>query len=105
FSPSIRKHISIIQIKRKWLISGLKISLIFYIATLALKVIEYSNRYIVEAVLDEVSAGIFSFYSNISMVIGIYISTIVVSYELPDLIESSNNETFDAKLLRFKKLL
>lgn len=105
FSPSIRKHISSIRIKKKWLISGLKISLIFYIATLALKVIEYSNRYIVEAVLDEVSAGIFSFYSNISMVIGIYISTIVVSYELPELIESSTNETFDAKLLRFKKLL
>src|SRR5690606_6505055 len=54
---------------------------------------------------DEVSAGIFSFYSNISMVISIYISTIVVSYELPDLIESSTNETFDSKLKRFKKLL
>lgn len=105
FSSVIRKHISTIQIKKKWLVSGLKISLIFYLATLALKVIEYSNRYIVEAVLDEVSAGIFSFYSNISMVIGIYISTIVVSYELPDLIESSTNNTFDAKLLRFKKLL
>lgn len=105
FTPSIRKHISNICIKRKWLASGLKISLIFYMATLALKMIEYSNRYIVEAVLGEVSAGIFSFYSNISMVIGIYISTIVVSYELPDLIESSTNESFDAKLLRFKKLL
>ncbi len=105
FHPSIRANISAIRIKKNWLIRGLKVSLIFYIATLALKVIEYSNRYIVEAVLDEVSAGIFSFYSNISMVIGIYISTIVVSYELPDLIESSISETFDTKLLRFKKLL
>lgn len=105
FSPSIRKNISNIRIQGSWLKRGLKISLIFYVATLALKVIEYSNRYIVEVVLDEVSAGIFSFYSNISMVISIYISTIVVSYELPDLIESSTNATFDVKLLRFKKLL
>lgn len=105
FNPYIRKHASTVQLKGKWLIQGLKISVIFYVTTLALKVIEYSNRYVVEAVLEEVSAGIFSFYSNISMVIGIYISTIVVSYELPDLIESSRNNTFDAKLQRFKKLL
>ena len=105
FSQSIRRHISTIQINKDWLRNGLRVSLIFYMATLALKVIEYSNRYIVEAVLDEASAGIFSFYSNISMVIGIYISTVVVSYELPDLIESSTNDTFDAKLLRFKNLL
>jgi len=105
FSQSIRRHISTIQINKDWLRNGLRVSLIFYMATLALKVIEYSNRYIVEGVLDEASAGIFSFYSNISMVIGIYISTVVVSYELPDLIESSTNDTFDAKLLRFKNLL
>jgi len=105
FNKSIKSNISIIRIKKSWLKKGLKISLIFYVATLALKAIEYSNRYIVEVVLDEASAGIFSFYSNISMVIGIYISTIVVSYELPDLIENSTNDSFDAKLLRFKKLL
>jgi O-antigen/teichoic acid export membrane protein len=105
FNKSIKKHISTIRIKKSWLKEGLRISLIFYVATLALKAIEYSNRYIVEGVLDEASAGIFSFYSNISMVIGIYISTVVVSYELPDLIESSANDSFDAKLVRFKNLL
>ena len=105
FNQSIRNHIAKIRFKKHWLTTGLKVSLIFYTATLALKVIEYSNRYIVEGVLDEASAGIFSFYSNISMVIGIYISTVVVSYELPDLIESSTNHTFESKLLRFKNLL
>ena len=39
------------------------------------------------------------------MIIGIYVSTIVVSYELPDLIESSITDQFDFKLKRFKKLL
>lgn len=105
FNQSLRNHIAKIRFKKHWLTTGLKVSLIFYTATLALKVIEYSNRYIVEGVLDEASAGIFSFYSNISMVIGIYISTVVVSYELPDLIESSTNLTFESKLLRFKNLL
>lgn len=105
FHKSIREHISSIRIKKQWIVRGLKISMIFYAATLALKVIEYSNRYIVEAVLDEAAAGVFSFYSNISMVIGIYISTVVVSYELPPLIESSTTDRFDEKLVQFKKLL
>lgn len=105
FSETIRKYIPTIRINKDWLKKGLRVSIIFYMATLALKVIEYSNRYIVEGVLDEASAGIFAFYSNISMVIGIYISTIVVSYELPDLIESSTHNDFESKLLRFKNLL
>lgn len=105
FAKPIVGRLSLFRIKKDWLLRGLKVSVIFYIATIALKVIEYSNRYIVEGVLDEVSAGIFSFYSNISMIIGIYVSTIVVSYELPDLIESSTTDQFDFKLKRFKRLL
>jgi len=94
-----------IHFKKNWLIKGLRISIIFYVATIFLKIIEYSNRYIVEGILGESAAGIFSFYSNFAMVIGIYVSTIVVSYELPELIESSNSENFTGKLKNFKKLL
>jgi O-antigen/teichoic acid export membrane protein len=105
FIRPITAHLGKVSLKKSWLLKGLKVSMVFYAATLALKVIEYSNRYIVEGVLGEVAAGIFSFYSNISMIIGIYVSTIVVSYELPDLIESSTTQSFDEKLARFKKLL
>lgn len=105
FIKPILQRMPSVRIRKEWLLKGLKVSFIFYAATIALKIIEYSNRYIVEGVLDETSAGIFSFYSNISMIIGIYVSTIVVSYELPDLIESSATDQFDLKLKRFKKLL
>jgi O-antigen/teichoic acid export membrane protein len=105
FGKTILEHGSKIGFNSAWLKKGLKISMVFYAATIFLKIIEYSNRYIVEAVLDEAAAGIFSFYSNFSMVMGIYVSTIVVSYELPALIESSTNHTFLEKLQRYKKLL
>ncbi|WP_203295067.1 lipopolysaccharide biosynthesis protein [Luteirhabdus pelagi] len=105
FGKAILNEFSNLAFKKDWLWKGLKVSMIFYVATIALKVIEYSNRYIVEGLLGEASAGIFSFYSNISMVIGIYVSTIVVSYELPDLIESSTTTQFEGKLKRFKRLL
>jgi len=94
-----------VHFKKDWLLKGIRISLIFYLATIFLKIIEYSNRYIVEGLLGEAAAGIFSFYSNFAMVIGIYVSTIVISYELPDLIESSKNENWGSKLKNFKKLL
>ncbi|MEX0997213.1 MAG: polysaccharide biosynthesis C-terminal domain-containing protein [Flavobacteriaceae bacterium] len=105
FFKTIKTQIFLIKVNKKWLLKGIKISLVFYLATIALKIVEYSNRFIVEDVLDTVSAGIFSFYSNFSMITGIYVSTIVVSYELPDLIESSTSENFKTKLMRFKKLL
>lgn len=105
FFQTVKKHLFSVKVKKKWLFKGLKISVIFYAATIALKIIEYANRFIVEEVLDTVSAGIFSFYSNFSMIIGIYVSTIVVSYELPGLIESSTSGEFKSKLKRFKKLL
>lgn len=105
FLLPIKKAFSEISVKKDWLKKGLKISMIFYAATMALKVIEYSNRYIVEFILDETATGIFSFYSNISMIIGLYINTIVISYELPDLIESSTTDVYQEKAKRFKKLL
>ncbi|WP_170152831.1 lipopolysaccharide biosynthesis protein [Ulvibacter antarcticus] len=105
FWKIISSALSSIRFKKDWLLKGIRISMIFYVATIFLKIIEYSNRYIVEGVLGEAAAGIFSFYSNFAMVIGIYVSTIVVSYELPDLIESSTGDNFNSKLKNFKKLL
>lgn len=105
FAKPLFANFKVAEWDKKWLIKGLKVSVIFYTATIFLKIIEYSNRYVVEAVLDESAAGIFSFYSNFAMVVTIYVSTIVVSYELPDLIECSTTENFNIKLKRYKKLL
>jgi len=105
FSKTILKNKSKMTFNHTWLKKGLKISMIFYTATIFLKMIEYSNRYIVEAILDKAAAGVFSFYSNFSMIMGIYVSTIVVSYELPALIENSTTQVFFVKLKRYKKLL
>ncbi|HET8810833.1 MAG TPA: polysaccharide biosynthesis C-terminal domain-containing protein [Flavobacteriaceae bacterium] len=105
FCREIRPSIFSMKIKKDWLLKGLKISMVFYTATLALKTIEYSNRYIVEGILGEASAGIFSFYSNFAMLVSLYVSTLVVSYEIPGLIESSLTSDFKQKLSSYKKLL
>ncbi len=105
FFKKLKPYFPYLVIKWEWLKKGLKISMVFYAATIALKIIEYSNRYIVEGILGEAAAGIFSFYANFAMLVTLYVSTIVVSYEMPALIESSTTEKFSGKMQQYKKML
>ncbi|MFN0728530.1 MATE family efflux transporter [Polaribacter gochangensis] len=88
-----------------WVKKGLRISSIFLIATISLKMMEYANRFIVDFFMGEKLAGIFLFYSNISMLITVYVNTIVISFELPELISSTNSPTIFKLLKKFKKSL
>lgn len=88
-----------------WIKKGLRISSIFLIATISLKMMEYANRFIVDFFMGEKLAGIFLFYSNISMLITVYVNTIVISFELPELISSTNSPTIFKLLKKFKKSL
>ncbi|SDS38857.1 Membrane protein involved in the export of O-antigen and teichoic acid [Polaribacter sp. KT25b] len=88
-----------------WLKKGLKISSVFFIATISLKSMEYANRFIVDFFMGEKLAGIFLFYSNISILITVYVNTIVISFELPELIKSIRLPNIDLLLKKFKKSL
>ena len=88
-----------------WIKNGLKISSVFFLATISLKSMEYANRFIVDFFMGEKLAGIFLFYSNISILITVYINTIVISFELPELIKSVNSPNIHKLLHKFKKSL
>ena len=88
-----------------WLKKGLKISSVFFIATISLKSMEYANRFIVDYFMGEKLAGIFLFYSNISILITVYVNTIVISFELPELIKSIRLPNIELLQKRFKKSL
>jgi O-antigen/teichoic acid export membrane protein len=88
-----------------WLKNGLRVSAVFLIATISLKIMEYANRFIVDFFMGEKMAGIFLFYSNISMLITVYINTVVISFDLPELISSTNSPTIFKLLKKFKKSL
>lgn len=88
-----------------WIKKGLKISSVFFLATISLKSLEYANRFIVDYFMGEKLAGIFLFYSNISILITVYINTIVISFELPELIKSINSPNIHKLLIKFKKSL
>ncbi len=84
--------------------NGLIVSSMFFAGTISLKTIEYLNRYIVDIFLGKEITGVFSFYSNLALVISVYINAIVVSFELPALIEKGNDKSLNQYFQNFKKV-
>ena len=91
------------KIDFSYLSRGLRISSIFFAGTIALKCIEYVNRYIVDFYLGSIETGIFSFYANLALVITVYINAIVISFELPILIEKSEENGLGTHFRKFRK--
>ncbi len=93
------------NIEKDWIVKGLKISSVFFVGTILLKIIEYANRFIIDYFLEEKYVGIYGFYSTIAIIVTVYINTIVISFELPPLIKSYKTSGFKAKYSSFKKSL
>lgn len=88
-----------------WIKEGMKVCYLFFISTISLKVIEYANRFVVDYYLGNEIAGIFTFYSSVSILITVYINTMVISFELPELIKFASSNKVKELLLKFKKSL
>ncbi len=93
------------KINYKWIFNGLKISSLFFISTIFLKLIEYANRFIVDLFLGKEIAGIYTFYSSIAILITVYVNTIVISFELPSILKASDLDQQKLLFTKFKKSL
>lgn len=71
---------------KRWIFKGVKVGGLFFIATVAQKVIEFSDRYIIEAILGPKTLGIYSFYFQISNLANVIIFTIFISFMYPKII-------------------
>lgn len=94
-----------IKIDFRWIKNGLNVCYVFFVSTVFLKLTEYSNRFIVNYFLGEEIAGVFTFYSSIAILITVYINTVVISFELPALIKSSETSHINKLFSKFKKSL
>lgn len=99
------KKIKYFEFRSKWVQKGLNTALLFFIGTVLLKIIEYSNRFVIDSFLGKEAAGVFTFYSQIAILMTVYINTIVISFELPVLIESSKTKKVKELYVKFKKAL
>ena len=71
-----------------WIKRGLKVSLPFFIGTLAYKVIEFSDRYMIEYYMTKADVGIYTFFGSIANVIFTITFTLVIMVYYPKLIET-----------------
>ncbi|WP_348703826.1 oligosaccharide flippase family protein [Tenacibaculum sp. 190524A02b] len=88
-----------------WIKKGIKVSLIFFTGTVFLKLIEYANRFIVDAFLGREIVGVYTFYSSIAILITVYINTIVISFELPNILKAKKTDLERALFSKLKKSL
>jgi O-antigen/teichoic acid export membrane protein len=76
------------KIDWRWITKGLTISMIFFWSTLAYKLIEFSDRYIIELKLGTIKLGVYVFYSQIANLVNTVINVIVILILYPKLIEN-----------------
>jgi O-antigen/teichoic acid export membrane protein len=86
----------------KWLKTGVIMSLPFLISTVALKIIELSDRYFINYFLSNVDVGIYSFYSNVSNSLNVFINTAVVIMIYPKILSAfkQNDNVKSVKLVK-----
>ncbi|HET8858752.1 lipopolysaccharide biosynthesis protein [Marivirga sp.] len=105
----LKNHLITLSLSKKVfdnIISGLKISIIFFASTLIFKVIEFSSRYFLDFYTTKENVGIFTFFSSLSNLVFVTIHTVTIIVIYPKLIranklnEEANFKKLSEKLLR-----
>ena len=92
-----------VPVNWQWIIKGIKISLPFFISTIAYKLIEFSNRYFIDFYLDKNLVGIYTFYNGIANLINIVIFTGIIMIIYPKLYEFYIKEQIEKFRIEVRK--
>lgn len=87
------------QIDWGWILLGVKKSFPFFIATLGIKIMEFSNRYFIDYFMDKSDVGIFVFYSNISSAIQTIVYTLVVIIYFPKMVSELQADKYTSSTI------
>ena len=91
-------------VDKSWIFKGLDVIKPFIIATVALKVIEFSDRYLIDFFLGKEKVGVYSLYSSVANVLNVGMYSMVFMLYYPKLVESADGKAIDKTLVsNFKK--
>ncbi|WP_159018815.1 lipopolysaccharide biosynthesis protein [Algibacter sp. L3A6] len=108
YSFSIIEIFSIREYDFKVLKTGLFICMPIFLSTISYKLIEYSDRFLIDIFLNKTQVGVYSLYSNFSNITNIVVNTVVTLMLFPKLVENVKKENYDQFFLikaKFKKEL
>ncbi len=91
---------------KKWISTGILISLPYILSTVSFKIIEFSDRYMIDYFMDKKAVGIYSFFANMANVLNIVLFTMVISVLYPLLVENimqNKQDEFQKTFRQFKK--
>lgn len=95
-----------LNIQKEWIKKGLKTSSYYLLATLSYNFILYGNRYLLDIYGTKEEVGIYTFFSQISNLLYVVVSTAVIFIDYPKLVEqASHGDTYSYTVLvkMFKK--
>lgn len=78
-----------------WIKNGVKISVPFFIGTLAYKVIEFSDRYMIDYYMSTADVGIYTFFGSIANTMQTIVFTLVIMIYYPKMIELYKHSRID----------
>ena len=81
-----------IKLDIKWITKGIKVSITFFLGTVAYKLIEYSDRYIIDMYLNKEQVGVYSFYANLSNIINVVVGALTIALLVPNLMRDVNSK-------------
>lgn len=84
FSKFKFKSFKNIPIDWQWIRRGVKVSLLFFVGTIAFKLIDFADRYFIDYYHTKTDVGIYTFYSSMANLVEIIVHTAVVIVFLPD---------------------
>ena len=96
------------KINNDWILQGIKISVPFFVSSLAYKIVEFSNRYFIDFFRDKSEVGIFTFYSGIANLINVIVFTAVIMIYYPKLYDyyiNNKSELYKKAVNQFSLLV
>lgn len=87
FLPGIKDFFKV-KIDKQWIVKGFRVGLSLFIATVSLKIIEYSDRYLIDYYLGKKELGIYAFFFQLANLVNVLIFTLYISFVYPKIYRS-----------------
>lgn len=87
FFPGISGFFST-QVDFSWIKKGIGVGLTMFLSTICLKIIEYSDRYLITYFLGKVDLGVYALYFQLANLINVMVFTMYISFVYPDIIQA-----------------
>ena len=99
------KSVKGIPVDWGWIRKGIKVSLVYFIATISFKIIEMADRYFLAYYHSKDMVGIYTFYASMANMIEIFVHTTTIIIFSPILIDTfhKNNIEYQSAINRFAK--